>query len=138
MTLRKMMTSALVAAGLAMASSAAMAQSDQSSQPAPSQGEGPVLVAGTIDCRYQIRPAETAICSTPVLAAMDIQMVTLFNILNLLVNEEVGAVMAADQQEFLRERSACAADVNCIGESYAARIGALDRILKDIASRGPY
>jgi len=91
-----------------------------------------------VDCRYQLRPVETAICNTPVLAAMDIQMITLYSALNQLVNPEVGVVMSADQETFLKTREACSSDVTCIGESYAARIGELDKILKDIASRGPY
>jgi len=97
-----------------------------------------VLVAGSVDCRYQLRPNETVICSTPILAAMDLQMVTLFNVLNALVKPEVGIEMSAGQQVFLKTREACANDGECIGQVTAKRIGELDVILKDIASRGPY
>jgi uncharacterized protein len=97
-----------------------------------------VLVAGSVDCRYQLRPVETVICGTPVLAAMDLQMVTLFNVLNALVTSEVGVEMAAGHQVFLKTREACANDGECIGQVTAKRIGDLDDILKDIASRGPY
>lgn len=96
------------------------------------------LVAGTVDCRYQLRPVETAICSTPVLAAMDLQMITLYNVLNALVKPETGMEMAASQQAFLKARESCTGDPECIGQTIAQRIGALDTILKDIASRGPY
>ena len=126
---RKTIAIALMAIGLS--ATAAAAQQEQA-------GEEPTLVALSIDCRYQLRPAETTICSSPVLAAMDIQMMTLFNVLNLLANQEVAVVMAADQDAFLRVRAACASDAQCIGEAYALRIGELDKILKDIASRGPY
>ena len=135
MTLRKAMMYAAMIAGLALTTSAAKAQDTQGAEGAD---EAPVLIADTVDCRYQLRPDEIAICNTPVLAAMDIQMGTLFKVLNLLVNKEVGTVMAADQQAFLRARSNCASDGNCIGQAYAARIGELDNILKDIASRGPF
>lgn len=129
MMLRKAMMCGVLAGGLAVSATMAMAQDNQEEQ---------VLVAGTVDCRYQLRPVETAICSTPVLAAMDIQMITIYNILNLLVNSQVGVVMSADQEVFLKARESCSSDAGCIGEAYAARIGELDAILKDIASRGPY
>ncbi|WP_436641177.1 lysozyme inhibitor LprI family protein [Microbaculum sp. FT89] len=96
------------------------------------------LVAGTVDCRYQLRPIETAICTAPVLAAMDLQMITLYNVLNALVKPETGVEMAATQQAFLKSREACTSDPECIGQAIARRIGELDVILKDIASRGPY
>ncbi len=100
--------------------------------------EPPVLVAGTVDCRDQLRPVENVICGAPVLAAMDLQMITLFNVLNLLVQPDVGVEMAATQQLFLKTREACANDAGCVGQVIAKRIGELDSILKDIASRGPY
>jgi len=132
MIIRKTMAIALMAIGLTIMAAATPAVAQQQA------GEEPSLVALSIDCRYQLRPAETTICSSPVLAAMDIQMMTLFNVLNLLANQEVAVVMASDQEAFLRVRSACASDAQCIGEAYALRISELDKILKDIASRGPY
>jgi uncharacterized protein len=135
MRFRKAMMRALFIGGLALTSSAASAQDAQT---ADGESEAPLLVADTVDCRYQVRPDEVAICNAPVLAAMDIQMGTLFKVLNLLVNKEVGTVIAADQQEFLKVRASCASDANCIGQAYVTRIGELDKVLKDIASRGPY
>jgi|GEM_PF-2233773 len=102
------------------------------------ENDGPLLVAGTVDCRYALRPAETAICNTPVLAAMDIQMDTLFKVLSSLVKPEVGVELANSQEIFLKEREACATDVECIGTTTAARIGDLDAVLKRLAAAGPY
>lgn len=137
MILRNAIAGALslaAAAGFAAVASAQQQQQQQDQQ----QAEGLLLVAGTIDCRYQLRPLDTAICSTPVLAAMDIQMITLFNALNLLVKSEVAIDMAADQQDFLKSRELCGTDSVCIGQAMAERIAELDGILKEIASRGPY
>ena len=113
-------------------SQAASAQQDAK------ESEEMVLVAGTVDCHFPVRPTETTICSTPVLAAMDLQMITLYNILNALVKPEVGIELATGQQVFIKEREVCASDIDCIGKVTATRIGELDNVLKDIASRGPY
>lgn len=131
-----------IVGGLALiATASGLTGASAQTQPQPQaqgQSQEQVLVAASVDCRYQLRPVETAICSTPVLAAMDIQMVTLFNTLNLLVKPEVGVDMAAKQQDFLKARESCGPEVNCIGQATAERISELDAILKDIASRGPY
>jgi uncharacterized protein len=121
--------------GVAAVGVAAFAPLQASAQQA---GDEPTLVAGTIDCRYQLRPVDTTICTTPILAAMDLQMITLFNVLNHLVKPEVGVEMAATQEAFMKTRAACSTDVDCIGQTTARRISELDVILKDIASRGPY
>jgi uncharacterized protein len=133
MTLRNAMSALCLAAGCLGAATGAQAQT----QP-KQQDDEMVLVTGTVDCLHALRPVETAICSAPVLAAMDIQMITLYNIVNVLVKPEVATSLAAEQQIFLRTREACGPDFNCIGEIVATRINELDGILRDIASRGPY
>ena len=94
MTLRKAMMFALMIGGIALNAVPATAQDNAE------EDREQLLIAGTVDCRYQLRPAEVAICGTPVLAAMDLQMTTLFNILNLLVKQETALEMAATQQQF--------------------------------------
>ncbi len=121
-------------AGFALAVAALGAQGASAQQ----QQDQQTLVAGTVDCRFQVRPVDSAICGTPVLAAMDLQMLTLFKVLEVLVKPETATELAVGQETFLKARETCGGDADCIGQITANRIGELDRVLKDIASRGPY
>lgn len=103
------------------------------------QGSGePLYITGTIECSSAIRPYETTVCSHGVLAAMDLQMQTLYRVVERLVKPEAGLKLEADHQAFLRAREACAGDANCLGQTYAGRIQQIDQVLQDIVSRGPY
>lgn len=98
----------------------------------------PLYITGTIDCRSAIRPYESTVCANGVLAAMDLQMQTLYQVVQKLVQPQVAAQLAAGQQAFFRIREACADDANCIGQSYATRIQEIDTVLQGLVARGPY
>lgn len=98
----------------------------------------PLYITGTIDCRSAIRPYESTVCGNGVLAAMDLQMQTLFQVVQKLVQPQVAAQLAAGQQAFFKVREACADDANCIGQSYATRIQEIDSVLQGLIARGPY
>ncbi|TCT11395.1 hypothetical protein EDC22_104152 [Tepidamorphus gemmatus] len=105
---------------------------------AQSAGDEPRYITGTIDCRVAIRPYESTVCSNGVLAAMDLQMQTLYQVVQQLVQPQVAAQLAAGQQAFFRVREACADDATCIGQSYASRIQEIDAVLQELIARGPY
>lgn len=130
MLLRQFVLAAVVATAPLMSPTAgALAQA---------AGDGPLYITGTIDCRSAIRPYENTVCANGVLAAMDLQMQTLYQVVQQLVQPQVAAQLAAGQQAFLRVREACADDATCIGQSYASRIQEIDKVLQDLIARGPY
>lgn len=95
-------------------------------------GGGPSLVA-SFDCNSAIRPDQTAICSSPQLAAMDIQASTLFTVVQKFVDASELTDLQATERAFLNHRAGCGDDFQCIGEAYAVRINELGQLVNDAA-----
>jgi uncharacterized protein len=65
-------------------------------------------------------------------------MATLFGIATSLVAMGQRGDIKDAQRKWLQTRDACGERVACLAESYDVRIGTLNGIIDDIASRGPY
>jgi len=82
--------------------------------------------AASFDCAKAARPDEIAICSTPSLSDLDVEMATLYR-----VRMELPMLMGArgaaqdEQRDFLSTRAKCGGDVQCLTSTYDARIDVL-------------
>jgi uncharacterized protein len=103
---------------------------------------GPGLAAGTgyapLACSKARSPAELTICRTYSLGQDEARMATLFGIATSLVAMGQRGDIRDRQAEWLKTRDGCGSDVGCLTSAYDARIAELDKVIADIASRGPY
>ena len=82
--------------------------------------------AASFDCAKAAKPDEIAICNTPSLSDLDVEMATLYG-----VRMELPMLMGArgaaqdEQRDFLATRGECGSDVACLTSSYNARIDVL-------------
>ena len=91
-----------------------------------------------LDCAKAETPAQTAICRTYALGQDEARMATLYAIATSLVGMGQRGDMGEAQVRWLKTREACGDDVACLTKSYAARIGALTKVMGDIVARGPF
>ena len=91
-----------------------------------------------LDCTKARSPADLTICGTYVLGQAEARMATLFGIATSLVAMGQRGAIHDQQAQWLKTREACGNDVPCLTAAYQTRIGQLDRVIDDIASRGPY
>jgi uncharacterized protein len=88
--------------------------------------------AASFDCAKAAAPDETAICATPSLSDLDVEMATLYG-----VRMELPMLMGArgaaqdEQRDFLDKRAACGASAACITQQYGQRIAALKKTIED-------
>ena len=91
-----------------------------------------------LDCAKAQSAAEIAICKTYSLGQAEARMATLYAIdMSLVAMGQRGDIGDA-QRQWLKTREACGGDVACLGKAYSDRIGQLNAVISDIASRGPY
>lgn len=91
-----------------------------------------------LDCAKTKSPAEKTICKSYVLGQAEARMATLFGITTSLVAMGQRGDIQDAQAEFLKTRDACGRDGACLTKVYKARIAQLDKVIAEIASRGPY
>ncbi len=91
-----------------------------------------------VDCRQANDPAQYAICHTYSLGQAEARMATLYGVATSLVAMGQRGELVDTQREWLGERDRCSDDTGCLHEAYARRIRHLNRVIEDIASRGPY
>jgi uncharacterized protein len=94
--------------------------------------------AASFDCAKASHPDETAVCSSPALSTLDVRMMTLYEVVLKLVAMGVRADLQDQQRAFLAARATCGADAACIAALYDQRIASLQKVIDDIAARGPY
>jgi uncharacterized protein len=88
--------------------------------------------AASFDCGKATQPDEKAICATPALGDLDVEMATLYR-----VRMELPMLMGArgaardDQQSFLDERAKCGSDVACLTQQYNQRVSELNQTIAD-------
>jgi uncharacterized protein len=92
--------------------------------------------AASFDCARAEAPDEKAICATPALNDADVRMNTMFDMEAELVAMGARDTLRATQKTWLASRSACMADVECLGAAYARRLAELQKVFKDIVSHG--
>ena len=83
--------------------------------------------AASFNCGKATTPDEIAICRTPSLSDLDMQMATLYG-MRMQIPMLMGAKGAAqdEQRAFLQSRAACGSSVACITSAYQQRIAALN------------
>jgi uncharacterized protein len=91
-----------------------------------------------LDCAKAQSAAEITICKTYSLGQAEARMATLYAIdMSLVAMGQRGDIGDA-QRQWLKTREACGRDVACLSKAYSDRIGQLNAVITDIASRGPY
>jgi uncharacterized protein len=88
--------------------------------------------AASFDCARAAKPDEKAICATPSLSNLDVEMATLYGV-RMEIPMMMGAKGAAqdDQVAFLQQRAACGSDVPCLTSAYTGRIATLKQTISD-------
>jgi uncharacterized protein len=91
-----------------------------------------------LDCAKARSAAEITICKTYSLGQAEARMATLYAIdMSLVAMGQRGDIGDA-QRQWLKTRDACGRDIACLRKAYGDRIGQLNSVIGDIASRGPY
>lgn len=91
-----------------------------------------------IDCTRADDSAQRAVCQNYSLGQAEARMATLYGIVTSLVPMGQRANLMDAQREWLKQRDACRGDTACLTQVYARRIGELNAVMTDIASRGPF
>jgi len=94
--------------------------------------------AASFDCTKPAAADERAVCASRMLSDEDVRMVTLFDVAVKLVGMGVRGDLRDQQRAFLAARASCGADAACIAGLYEQRVASLQKIIDDIAARGPY
>src|SRR5262249_28289961 len=81
--------------------------------------------AASFDCRKAQKPDEIAICDSRELSQLDVRTATLYETILKLVPMGTRGALQDQQQAWLRSRSDCGPDVDCIRNLYLARIRGL-------------
>jgi uncharacterized protein len=101
-----------------------------------------VLAGGSADaasfaCDKAEAPDEKAICAHLPLNDRDVEMATRFEILKAVLPMGGQSKLREDQETWLTERRTCAADVECLRNTYDARLKVLRGVLSEFAKQGP-
>ena len=87
--------------------------------------------AASFDCTKAKTPDEIAICVTPALSDLDVQMATLYGV-RMQIPMLMGARGAAqdEQRSWLASRATCGSNTACLQTAYQSRIAALQQIIQ--------
>jgi uncharacterized protein len=91
-----------------------------------------------IDCAKVASAADRTICRNYALGQAEARMSTLYGVAMSLVAMGQRGDIGDGQKQWLKTREACGANVACLTKAYNGRIGRLNKVIDDIASRGPY
>ncbi len=86
----------------------------------------PVSVSPSYNCDNRLNPAEKAICVTPKLASLDIQLAQRYLVLKGRMSRSRGMRLKRGQREWLRLRDRCGSSVGCIENAYFRRLDELN------------
>ena len=93
--------------------------------------------AASFDCDDARAPDEKAICTTRALNDRDVEMATRFEILKDVLPMGGRSKLRDDQETWLAERRACAADTACLTAIYDARLKVLRAVQSEFSKQGP-
>ncbi|MCJ2110960.1 hypothetical protein MKK64_07070 [Methylobacterium sp. E-025] len=93
--------------------------------------------AASFDCEAAKAADERAVCTTLALNDRDVEMATRFEILKDVLPMGGRAKLRDDQETWLAERRACAADTACLKAIYDARLTVLRAVQSEFAKQGP-
>lgn len=88
--------------------------------------------AASFACNKAIHADEKAICANRTLNDKDVEMVTKYQFLKGLFAMGRSGEMADSQRTWLKQRQACAGDVQCLTKRYQQRLSELDKIYDSI------
>ncbi len=91
-----------------------------------------------MDCARANSPADRTVCGDYALGQSEARMAALYGVATSLVAMGQRGDIQDQQRAFIRSREACGANVDCIRAAYDARIGQLNGVIANIASRGPF
>lgn len=91
-----------------------------------------------LNCSKARLPAEQTICDSYALGQSEARMATLFAVATSLVAMGQRGDIQDAQRQWLTARDACGKNTACLSAAYDRRIGALEKVIATIASRGPY
>jgi uncharacterized protein len=91
-----------------------------------------------LNCAKAGSPSERTICDSYALGQSEARMATLFSVATSLVAMGQRGDIQDAQRQWLASREACGNNVACLSSAYEQRIRALDKVIANIASRGPY
>jgi uncharacterized protein len=91
-----------------------------------------------LNCNKARSPAEHAICNSYALGQSEARMATLFSVATSLVAMGQRGDIQDAQREWLTAREACGKNTACLATAYDQRIRTLEKVIANIASRGPY
>ncbi|MGU3536403.1 lysozyme inhibitor LprI family protein [Methylobacterium sp. A54F] len=93
--------------------------------------------AASFPCDRAQAPDERAVCAHLPLNDLDVEMAVRFAILKDLLPMGGRDKLREDQEAWLRERAACAADTACLTAAYEARLGTMRAVFSEFAKQGP-
>ena len=100
-------------------------------------GLGLPAQAASFPCGKAEAPDETAVCAHLDLNDLDVEMATRFDILKDVLPMGGRGKLRDDQEDWLKERGACGADLACLRGAYATRLKVLRGVLSEFAKQGP-
>ncbi len=93
--------------------------------------------AASFPCGTAGAPDERAVCADLALNDMDVEMATRFDILKDVLPMGGRSKLREDQEDWLKDRGACGADVACLRGVYEVRLKVLRGVLSEFAKQGP-
>lgn len=93
--------------------------------------------AASFPCEKAETADETAICTHLALNDLDVEMATRFEILRAMLPMGGNAKLREDQDDWLKERRTCGAEVACLRHSYEGRLKTLRAVFSEFAKQGP-
>ena len=93
--------------------------------------------AASFDCSKAAAEDEKAICANLALNDADVRMTTMFDMETDLVAMGERDALRGTQKTWLAHRATCKGDVACLKAAYDQRLSDLQKVFKDLVSRGP-
>jgi uncharacterized protein len=91
-----------------------------------------------LNCSKAGSAAEITICTSYSLGQDEARMATLYAIATSLVGMGRRGDITDAQHDWIKQREACGGKIACLTQQYDARIGALNAVIAEVASHGPF
>ncbi len=98
----------------------------------------PPVRAASFDCARARGADERAICANRTLNDKDVTMALLLEVDRRFLTMGRRGVIDDEQAHWLKGRRACGAELQCLTSAYDHRIGALQAILEELYTHGPF
>ena len=101
-------------------------------------GAAPCAYAASFDCNRARAADERAICADRTLNDKDVRMAQLYQIDGHFLAMGRRGAMDDDQSHWLKGRRQCGANRQCLNAAYDHRLAALQSIISEIYTHGPF